>query len=121
MDIAIIVLFSVSAFFFIVAFFQKDHGKQLEKEVEELTITLLEENQKMKKRISILEEELLLDKGLSEPFSPKEQGVPPLENINAILRNQVLALHKRGISLEQISKQSSLAAETVKRIIEAGK
>lgn len=118
MDIAILILLGASALFFILSFFQKDHAKQLEKEVEELTMTLFKENQNMKKRISILEEELLMEKGLVDMSSPKASGNAAFPNVNEILKNQVLALYERGLSIEQISRQSSLSAKTVKQIIE---
>ncbi|WP_062355848.1 hypothetical protein [Bacillus kwashiorkori] len=45
---------------FIISFFIPDATKEIKKEVEHLTLQWYEESYKMKKRIKILEEELLL-------------------------------------------------------------
>ncbi|WP_339162884.1 helix-turn-helix domain-containing protein [Siminovitchia sp. FSL W7-1587] len=121
MDIAILILLCASTLFFILSFFQKNHTKELEKEVEELTMTLFKENQNMKKRISILEEELLMEKGFTDMSASQTPSTTALPNVNEILKNQVLALHDRGFTLEQIARQSSLSVQTVKQIVEAGK
>lgn len=121
MDIAILILLCASTLLFILSFFQKNHTKKLEKEVEELTMTLFKENQNMKKRISILEEELLMEKGFTDMSASQTPSTAALPNVNEILKNQVLALHDRGFTLEQIARQSSLSFQTVKQIVEAGK
>ena len=119
MDTVIIILLSLSALLFIVSFFQKDKTSQLETEVEELSMTLLQENHNLKKRIMILEEELLLEKPVNLPSVQQKPGesIP----VHGVLKNQVLSLHSQGVGLQQISKQSALPLETVKRIIESEK
>ena len=121
MDIAILILLGASALCFILSFLQKDPAKQLEREMEELTMTLFKESQNMKKRISILEEELLMEKGMVDMAASRTSGAAILPNVNEILKNQVLALYERGVSLEQISRQSSLSTKTVQQIIESAK
>lgn len=119
MNTAIIILLSASLLLFIISFFQKDKTSELETEIEELSMTLLQDYHNLKKRIGLLEEELLLEKQIVHPSSknkPEESG--PV--VHEVLKNQVLALHQQGIDLQRISKQSSLPPQTVKKIIDSG-
>ena len=65
MDTIIIILLSTSILLFIISFFQKDKTKQLEKELEELSFSVLQENYQLKKRMKVLEEELLMEDTLA--------------------------------------------------------
>lgn len=112
MDTIIIILLSLSVILFIISFFQQDRTKMLEKELEQLSMTVLQENYMTKKRLKVLEEELLLDQDLFHSNSKVENEKP-----NEILKNHVLALYHQGLQIEQISKQSSLPIQTVKNII----
>lgn len=114
MDTLIISLLCGSILLFIVSFFQKDKTKQLEKEVEELGLTVLKEHYQLKKRMKVLEEELLIEESLMG-IEPKVAG----QEINEILKSQVLSLYSQGVNLKQISSQSSLSLDTVKKIIAA--
>ena|SRR6185312_6139045 len=107
MNTIIIILLSASALLFILSFFQKDRTRELEKEVEQLSIQMLQEHYTIKKRMNVLEEELLIE---DDPSLFKKEP-------NKILINHVLALFNQGLDLQQISKQSSLSVETVRDII----
>jgi len=63
--------------------------------------------------MKILEEELLI--GGQAPHNASFSA--PRNEINAILKNQVIALHKQGLNVEQISKQSALSISEVQKII----
>lgn len=58
-EIIIISLISLAVLLLILSFFQKDRISDLEKQVENLTMTVMQENYQLKKRMKILEEELL--------------------------------------------------------------
>lgn len=60
MEIAIIVLLSISILLFFFSFFQRDRTKEVEKQVENFSISLMQEIMKLKKRVNILEEELMI-------------------------------------------------------------
>jgi len=60
MEIAMIVLLSASVILFILSFFQKDPVKEIEKQVENTSISLMQEILKLKQKISVLEEELMI-------------------------------------------------------------
>ncbi|WP_246945892.1 hypothetical protein [Bacillus pinisoli] len=62
-------LFSFSILLFILSLFKRDKVKDLEEQVEQLSLTIMQENYQMKKRIKILEEELLFhDEELHNTF-----------------------------------------------------
>lgn len=119
MDTAIIILLSISTLLFISSVFQKEKTSRLENEMEELSMTLLQDYHNLKKRIGLLEEELLLEKQIVHPSSSKTKIEDNRPVVHEIIKNQVLALHQQGIDLQRISNQSSLPLQTVKRIIDS--
>jgi hypothetical protein len=69
MQYTIIGLFSFAIFLLILSFFKRDKVKDLEEQVEQLSLTIMQENYQIKKRIKILEEELLFhDDDLQKTF-----------------------------------------------------
>lgn len=60
MEMTIIVLLSISILLFFFSFFQRDRTKEVEKQVENFSISLMQEIMKLKKRVNILEEELMI-------------------------------------------------------------
>ncbi|WP_421379850.1 hypothetical protein ACOJQI_16440 [Bacillus salacetis] len=114
MTTVIISLLSLSAFLFIISFFQRDRYKTLEKDMEELSMNFLQENYTLKKRLKVLEEELLMDE---TPVFHTPQAGNPKKKVHEIVKNQVLALHGQGMNLEQIARQSALPISDVQEII----
>ncbi|WP_409251365.1 hypothetical protein V1502_14595 [Bacillus sp. SCS-153A] len=114
MTTVIISLFSLSALLFILSFFQKDRYRTLEKELEELSMNFLQENYTLKKRLKVLEEELLMDEA---PIFQPLPAARPKKKVHEIVKNQVLALHSQGMNLEQIARQSALPIAEVQDII----
>lgn len=117
MNTLLLSLLSLAIILFIAAFFKKDRVTKLEEDLEQLTLTHMQDIYLLKKKIKILEEEFLSD---DLPMSPlpalkqKKQQAP----INEILKNQVLSLYQQGLSLKQISAQSTLSTEVITKIIE---
>ncbi|SFD54327.1 hypothetical protein SAMN05216238_102140 [Lentibacillus persicus] len=58
---AIISIIVIAVVLLILSFFMNDKFDDLESEVEQLSISTMQENYQMKKKIKILEEELLTD------------------------------------------------------------
>ncbi|WP_175991035.1 hypothetical protein [Bacillus sp. Marseille-Q1617] len=112
MEILLLVLMGFSILLFFLSFFQKDRYAAIEKEVEDLSMTILQENYQMKKRLRVLEEELMMDGDSSLKRTP-----PVRKTIHEVVRNQVIALYQQGIPLEQIAKQSALTKSDVQHII----
>ncbi len=120
MEIIIISLFSLAIILLIISFFKKDKVAKLEEELEQITLTHMQDIYQLKKKVSILEEELLIQDQpslySSASFHPVTQSTSPVA-INEILKNQVLALHRQGRTLEQIEKQSTLSKDQIVDII----
>ena len=70
-------------------------------------MNVLQEHYKLKKRISVLEEELMMDGEITFQKNP----------VNEIIRNQVLSLYKQGVNVDQITKQSTLSRGEVLSIL----
>lgn len=116
MDYSIIIMI-IGILLIIVSFFIKGSAKKLETEVEDLSFTLYQETSAIKRRLKIVEEELLLEgTNIAVPIKPRTKSV-----IHEIIKSQVLELHKQGYSLIEISKRSSLSLEEVKTVIGGGK
>lgn len=72
MNMVIIVLLSLSIILLILSFFKRDKISELEQQVEQLTMTMMQENYQLKKRMKILEEELLGGEELNIPPKPSQ-------------------------------------------------
>ncbi|MBA9025425.1 hypothetical protein [Peribacillus huizhouensis] len=115
MEYLLIGLFTFSIILLLISFFKKDHVK-LEEEMEQMAITHMQEMYQIKKKIKILEEELLIQETPSS--YAVQQPTNTVLQINEILKSQVLSLYHQGLSLEQIAKQSTLSMDTVITVIE---
>ncbi|MDX8341835.1 hypothetical protein [Rossellomorea sp. YZS02] len=107
MNLLFIGLVSFSILLLALSFFQRDRYSDIEKDMEELSMNVLQENYKLKKRISVLEEELMMDGEITFQKNP----------VNEIIKNQVISLHKQGVNVDQITKQSALSKQEVLSVI----
>lgn len=120
MEIIIIVLLIVSILLFILSFFKVDRLTELEKTVEQLSLQHVQDLYQMKKKIRILEEELLIQDSMS--FAPKEKGNSPIEKpvkVNEILQSQVLSLYQQGLSIDEISERSTLSHDDIMDVLQS--
>ena len=146
MDASLIIMV-VGLAFMILSFFIQDSSKKTEKDLEELSISIYQETNNIKRRLKIVEEELLLEPNFKVQ-SPKAQVKPspmatfqqvaeqvkaaqamnqPLPQattsakpVNGILVSQVIELNKQGLSIEEISKRSTLTSEQIQGILSNG-
>jgi hypothetical protein len=58
---AIIAIIGVAAVLFVLSFFMNDRMEELESQLEQFSITTMQDTYQMKKKIKILEEELLTE------------------------------------------------------------
>lgn len=112
MDIVSLVIMGIGIVLIILSFFLKDPNKKIEKEIEELSFSFYQETSNLKRRIKIIEEELMIEH-TSKPL-PSKKNTPV---IHEILKSQVLELHKQGFSLDEISARSSLTIDQIKSVI----
>lgn len=112
-------LLVVSLLLIVISFFMKDSVKELKNEVDQLSLNQIQELYQMKRKIKILEEELLVNDTTFTTGTPVKD-IPvkkPQREIHAIIKNQVWSLAQQGVSVDQIAKQSSLPLEDVEMIV----
>ena len=116
LEIVLISLFLFSLLLFILSFFIKDPNKELRKEFDQFSMQQFQEVYQIKKKLKILEEELLVN---DIDLSPTLSSFTKVEKkeVHDIIKNQVWSLCKQGIPVEQIAKQSSLTVDEVQTII----
>ena len=128
------------------SFFFKNSAKKVEQDVEELSISIFQETNNLKRRLKIVEEELLLEPEfqVKPPIgknpatqNPKVQQVMQavqqaaqvkssesmpnnMKPIHDIIISQVLELNKQGLSIADISIRSNLTEEQVQQVISNG-
>jgi len=115
MNTLFISLFGISILLMILSFFLKDPYKQLREEIDEINMQQLQEMYQIKKKLKILEEELLVnDIELSPPLSKIDSNHTM---VHEIIKNQVRSLAGQGTPIEQIARQSSLPVKEVQAIL----
>lgn len=145
MDLSIILMI-VGILLIIASFFFKNSAKKVEQDVEELSISIFQETNNLKRRLKIVEEELLLEPEFqvkspsaqnNTVANPKVQQVmqavqqaaqasktgqttPQTKPIHQIIVSQVLELNKQGLSVADISIRSNLTEEQVRQVIANG-
>jgi len=114
MEFVIIILFLISTVLIGISFSQRDHYKELEQEVEHLSVSAMQEIYKMKKKMRVFEEELLQGGSYS-------QNTQPIPNFDYYTKNKILTKYEKGMSISQIAKSENATAEEVRLIIEQSK
>lgn len=116
MGTILISLFVFSILLLLVSFFLKDPYKEIREELDQLSMQQLQEVYQIKKKLKVLEEELLVsDIELSLPLS--QMGSSDKKIVHDIIKNQVWSLAQQGTPIEQIAKLSSLSFQDVQGIL----
>jgi hypothetical protein len=120
MEYTIIGLLSFAILLLLLSFSKKDKLKVLENQVEQLSINVLQDSYQLKKRMKILEEELLIhDEVLNKPSPTKQtEFIQPKDSNYKNERERIFSLYKRGLSYDEIAKKSTLTTEEVRIILE---
>ncbi|MCZ8534804.1 hypothetical protein [Psychrobacillus psychrodurans] len=116
MDFSIIIMI-IGVVLIAISFFFKDSSKKMESELEDLSFTVYQETSTLKRRLKVVEEELLIES--TKVTAPLKKQTKPV--IHDIIKNQVLELHKQGYSLKEIGTRSSLTIDEIKYVIGGGK
>lgn len=90
------------------SFYKKDNGEKIKEEFEELSLQLLQDIYSLKKRVSILEEELNI----------QTKETPTSAKIHDVLKKHVISLYTQGVAVEDIVMQTRLSEATVKVVID---
>lgn len=116
MDFSIIIMI-IGIVLIVISFFFKDSSKKVEAELEDLSLTVYQETSALKRRLKVVEEELLIEP--AKVTLPVKKQAKPI--IHEIIKNQVLELYKQGYSLNEISARSSLSIDDIRFVIGGGK
>jgi predicted PurR-regulated permease PerM len=111
MNTLILIMIVFAVLLIIVSFIIPDHSKQVKNDLDQLSIQLYQETYQIKKRLKVLEEELLL------PNSNTSDDHTSSKKVNPIIVNQVRLLKQQGLTVEQIAKQSALTTDEVNKIL----
>ncbi|MFC5713382.1 hypothetical protein ACFPU1_11345 [Thalassorhabdus alkalitolerans] len=109
MEWMIIILLSIGLGLFILSFCGKDTIKETEKQIEDLSITHLTELYKLKKKVKVLEEELL-SSSANPVFSKGSTGT-------AKLKEEASQFVNEGLDVQDIAQKMRLTEEEVQRLL----
>ncbi len=119
MDISMILLI-IGLISSIASFFIGNFSNKQAAELEKVSISLHEETNNLKKRLRIVEEELMISTH-PMPSANKRQMTTPqkAKPVHNIIVNQILSLHSQGYSIREIAKRSSLSNEDVTTVLQS--
>ncbi|MGY0692913.1 hypothetical protein ACW2QC_09020 [Virgibacillus sp. FSP13] len=107
----LITLIAVAVILFVLTFFMNDKFDDLENQFEQFSISTMQDTYQLKKKVKILEEELL-----TEDFSTDIQPTRTEEK-KPLLIQKVYNLHQQGYSTEAISERTGLSSNDIKAIL----
>lgn len=118
----VISLLIISLILFCLSFFMKDRFKDIEEQIEQISLSTIQETYQIKKKIKILEEEIMPE-DLSMDFFKTEQKVNTQEKsnyqsgTNTPMLNQIQKLRNQGYSSEEIALETSLSEHDVRSLM----
>ncbi|MRG86594.1 hypothetical protein [Salinibacillus xinjiangensis] len=115
MIFTLITLVVVGIILFILSFFTNDKFKDLEDQIEDVSISTLQETYRLKNKMKVLEEELLVSDSVSSdldiPTPSSDEKQPPVYD-------QIKKLHDVGFSIDQIANSTALKVHDVRAILQ---
>ncbi len=113
-----IALLAFALILFIISAFLKDPYKIIREEIDQLSMQQIQEMYVIKKKLKVLEEELLVGEEGFQPSTSIQQPYPSeRKEVHEIIKNQVWSLAQQGLTVDQISRQSSLPPNDVETIL----
>lgn len=117
MDVSLILII-IGIIAVILSFFIGGTNSFKADDVEQISISLHEETSAIKKRLRIVEEELMI--GIGPMPSPRKSistthSTP--KPIHEIIVNQILSLHEQGYSIDDIAQRASLTTVEVEQVL----
>ncbi|TFB23800.1 hypothetical protein E3U55_03020 [Filobacillus milosensis] len=117
----IVTLLSVGIVLLISSFFMSNRFDELENQIEQLSISTLQDSYVLKNKVKVLEEELLTDSidlsNIRQTMKTQQtNGSKSVDKEPAIVKN-VKSLYEHGYSMKQIEDQTGLRQEDIKVIV----
>lgn len=103
----VISLLIIAISLFIISFFTNDRFKDIENQVEQLSLSNLQDSYQMKRKIKILEEELL----------PSQFDFSNQTGTKSTLEKQVESLYQQGYTIAQISQATKVSEYDIESLI----
>jgi type II secretory pathway pseudopilin PulG len=107
-EITIIGILILSILLIVISFFKKDRIKELEEQIEQLSLQMMQENYQIKKKLKLFEEELFI----------RDENVMPLKRERKLPdRETILELYYSGYSYEEIADQYRIGKDEIELIL----
>ncbi|GEN57390.1 hypothetical protein GCM10012290_11260 [Halolactibacillus alkaliphilus] len=103
----IIVLLAVSIIIILLSFFMNDRFKQLEQQIEQLSLSQIQESYQLNKKVKILEEELL----------PRTEDFDFTSHEKSALTKRIETLFNNGHSIKDISRMTNINEYDVEQVL----
>lgn len=111
MDIALILLI-VGVLAVLASFFIGNGNRAFEDELEKVSVSLHQETNNLKKRLRVLEDELMVSPPVRENFTSA-----PKKPVHAIIVNQITSLHSQGYTIPEIARRASMPETEVTEVL----
>ncbi|MCG3089071.1 hypothetical protein [Sporosarcina cyprini] len=117
MDNLILLLLIVGIICVLLSFFFGRSSQRHAEDIENISISLHQETNQLKKRLKAVEEEMMIGgvTHVTPGIGPKTKTSS--KPVHEIIVNQILSLHSQGYSIADISKRSSLTTEEVVEVL----
>jgi len=115
MDITIILII-IGLICIITSFFLGNSSSSYADELEQVSISIHQETNGLKKRLKAVEEELMIGVG---PLTTVGKTQTTAKPVHVIIVNQILSLHSQGYSISDIAVRSSLSNDDVIAVLQS--
>ncbi|UOQ42514.1 hypothetical protein MUN89_10990 [Halobacillus salinarum] len=114
MYIIFITLAVIGILLYIISYFVNDRIKELDDQLEQLSLTMMQDSYQMKKKLKVLEEELLTEdltsEIMKEPYQ-KQTGA------DFSMTDKIYSMYKRGFKPHYIAKEMQIEEQEVQKIL----
>ncbi|MCP3025678.1 hypothetical protein [Halobacillus sp. A5] len=109
----LLTLASISVVLFIASFFMNDRLKDVEDQVEQMSIQMMQDTYQVKKKLNVLEEELLAGELPEEMIKQTRPSAPS----STSLVQTIKSMYQGGYSTERIAKETNMSIQEVHSIV----
>lgn len=109
----LITLTAISVVLFIASFFMNDRLKDVEDQVEQLSIQVMQDTYQVKKKLNVLEEELLTGDLTEEMIKHPRSS----SSKSPSLAQTIKSMYQGGYSTERIAQETNMSVADVKNIV----
>lgn len=110
----------IAIILFIISFFMNDKYNEIESELEQLSIQSMQDTYQLRKKLEVLEEELLTGQVVTPSHKEEVEvatEIPSSLKNKPLLLQKVYHLHQQGYSVEDIAQQTDLTTHDIQTIL----